>query len=121
MKNIKYLFTVFPTFFLAVMNDRDLHFAPADLQILHILYDKDILQEDAILRWADEKEGADESDKVFVRQSEKFIQVRITLIFSVYAMLLQFYHVLSYILSRANLYFEPMVGKEMQDSDEARN
>lgn len=49
-------------------------FSPLFARILHILYDKDILQEDAILRWADEKEGADESDKVFVRQSEKFIQ-----------------------------------------------
>ncbi|XVE90136.1 hypothetical protein DITRI_Ditri20bG0053900 [Diplodiscus trichospermus] len=43
-------------------------------QILHLLYDKEILQEDAILRWAEEKEGADESDKVFLRRSEKFIQ-----------------------------------------------
>ncbi|KAH9649152.1 eIF-2B GDP-GTP exchange factor subunit epsilon [Citrus sinensis] len=49
-------------------------FSPLFARILHILYDKDILQEDAILRWADEKEGADESDKVFVRQSEKFVQ-----------------------------------------------
>lgn len=49
-------------------------FSPLFARILHILYDKDILQEDAILRWADEKEGADESDKVFVKQSEKFIQ-----------------------------------------------
>lgn len=45
-------------------------------QILHILYDKDILEEDAILRWADEKKDAEESDKVFVKQSEKLIQVR---------------------------------------------
>ncbi|XP_034709636.1 translation initiation factor eIF-2B subunit epsilon [Vitis riparia] len=43
-------------------------------QILHILYEKDILQEDAILKWASEKEGAEESDRVFVKQSEKFIQ-----------------------------------------------
>lgn len=49
-------------------------FSPLFARILHILYDKDILEEDAILRWADEKEGADESDKVFVRQSEKLIQ-----------------------------------------------
>lgn len=45
-------------------------------QILHLLYDKDILEEDAILRWADEKKDAEESDKVFVKQSEKLIQVR---------------------------------------------
>ncbi|KAG8383770.1 hypothetical protein BUALT_Bualt04G0048300 [Buddleja alternifolia] len=43
-------------------------------QILHLLYDKDILQEDAILKWASEKEGADESDKCYVKQAEKFIQ-----------------------------------------------
>jgi translation initiation factor eIF-2B subunit epsilon len=44
------------------------------VQILHLLYDKDITQEEAILRWAAEKEGADESDKVFLKQSEQFIQ-----------------------------------------------
>ncbi|GMI88829.1 hypothetical protein like AT2G34970 [Hibiscus trionum] len=49
-------------------------FSPLFPQILHLLYDKEILQEDAILRWADEKEGADESDKVFLKRSEKFIQ-----------------------------------------------
>ncbi|XVF42520.1 hypothetical protein PTKIN_Ptkin01aG0370400 [Pterospermum kingtungense] len=43
-------------------------------QILNLLYEKEILQEDAILRWADEKEGADESDKVFLKRSEKFIK-----------------------------------------------
>ncbi|KAL4302598.1 hypothetical protein GQ457_10G014180 [Hibiscus cannabinus] len=49
-------------------------FSPLFSQILHLLYDKEILQEDAILRWADEKEGADESDKMFLKRSEKFIQ-----------------------------------------------
>ncbi|KAJ4715515.1 translation initiation factor eIF-2B subunit epsilon-like [Melia azedarach] len=49
-------------------------FSPLFARILHVLYDKEILQEDAILRWADEKEDADESDKVFVKQSEKLIQ-----------------------------------------------
>ncbi|KAK6232830.1 hypothetical protein SCA6_002903 [Theobroma cacao] len=49
-------------------------FSPLFAQILHLLYDKDILEEDAILRWADEKEGADESDKVFVQRAEKFLQ-----------------------------------------------
>ncbi|KAG6399642.1 hypothetical protein SASPL_141123 [Salvia splendens] len=43
-------------------------------QILHLLYDKDILQEDGILRWESEKEQADESDKVFVKKAEKFLQ-----------------------------------------------
>ncbi|GER55176.1 translation initiation factor eIF-2B subunit epsilon [Striga asiatica] len=44
------------------------------VQILHLLYDKDVLQEEAILNWASEKEEADESDKLFVKQAEKFIQ-----------------------------------------------
>ncbi|KAI3451486.1 hypothetical protein Pfo_008151 [Paulownia fortunei] len=44
------------------------------VQILHLLYDQDILQEDAILNWASEKEEADESDKLFLKQAEKFIQ-----------------------------------------------
>ncbi|XP_038990853.1 translation initiation factor eIF-2B subunit epsilon isoform X2 [Hibiscus syriacus] len=49
-------------------------FAALFPQILHLLYDKEILQEDAILKWADEKEGADAADKVFLKHSEKFIQ-----------------------------------------------
>jgi hypothetical protein len=44
-------------------------------QVLPFLYDKEIVSEDAILRWAEEKKHADESDKVFVKQSEAFIQV----------------------------------------------
>lgn len=44
------------------------------VQILHLLYDKDIIQEEAILKWASEKDGAEEADKVFVKQAEKFIQ-----------------------------------------------
>ncbi|XP_051122313.1 uncharacterized protein LOC127245460 isoform X2 [Andrographis paniculata] len=49
-------------------------YSPIFVQILHVLYDKDILQEDAILNWAAEKQEADESDKVFLKQAEKFIQ-----------------------------------------------
>ncbi|KAL7142068.1 hypothetical protein ABFS83_08G097800 [Erythranthe nasuta] len=44
------------------------------VEILHLLYDKDVLQEDAILNWASEKEEAEDSDKLFVKQAEKFIQ-----------------------------------------------
>ncbi|CAI9102454.1 OLC1v1000729C1 [Oldenlandia corymbosa var. corymbosa] len=44
------------------------------LQILHLLYDKDIVQEEAILNWASEKENADESDKVLLKQAESLIQ-----------------------------------------------
>ncbi|XP_058206789.1 uncharacterized protein LOC131320191 [Rhododendron vialii] len=43
-------------------------------KVLHHLYDIEILQEEAILNWAAEKEGADESDKVFLKQSEIFIK-----------------------------------------------
>ncbi|GAB4835382.1 hypothetical protein Ancab_000292 [Ancistrocladus abbreviatus] len=49
-------------------------FSPLFSQILHFLYTKDIIQEEAILSWASEKEGADEADKVFVKQSEALIQ-----------------------------------------------
>ncbi|XP_062221600.1 uncharacterized protein LOC133920954 [Phragmites australis] len=49
-------------------------FYPLFSKILPFLYDKEVVSEDAILRWAEEKEHADESDKVFVKQSEAFIQ-----------------------------------------------
>lgn len=46
-------------------------------QILHHLYNEDVVEEDAILSWEDEKTDADEADKVFVKQAQKLIQVRI--------------------------------------------
>ncbi|XP_060218049.1 uncharacterized protein LOC132645215 [Lycium barbarum] len=49
-------------------------YSPLFLEILHHLYDQEIIQEEAILDWASEKEGAEESDKIFVKKSEKFIQ-----------------------------------------------
>ncbi|BFG37078.1 hypothetical protein CerSpe_233520 [Prunus speciosa] len=49
-------------------------FAPVFDKILYQLYDLEVIQEEAILRWDDEKKDADESDKVFVKQAEKFIQ-----------------------------------------------
>ncbi|KAG8072877.1 hypothetical protein GUJ93_ZPchr0006g41489 [Zizania palustris] len=42
--------------------------------ILPYLYDKETVREDAILRWVQEKENTDGSDKVFVKQSAAFIQ-----------------------------------------------
>lgn len=39
------------------------------------MYDKDIISEDAVMAWAKEKQDADDNDKVFVKQSEPFIQV----------------------------------------------
>lgn len=48
-------------------------FSPLFTTILNCLYDKEIVSEDAILSWANEKEGADEDDKTFIRQAEQFI------------------------------------------------
>ena len=44
------------------------------LQLLEVLYDKDVLEEDAVLQWAQEKEHGDEEDKVFLKKAEKFIE-----------------------------------------------
>ncbi|KAL5993954.1 hypothetical protein ACLOJK_038311 [Asimina triloba] len=49
-------------------------FSPLFALVLHELYDKEIMSEDAILQWEAEKEGADEADKTFVRQSQQFLQ-----------------------------------------------
>eukprot|EP00252_Welwitschia_mirabilis_P016124 TRINITY_DN3563_c0_g2_i1.p1 TRINITY_DN3563_c0_g2~~TRINITY_DN3563_c0_g2_i1.p1 ORF type:complete len:742 (-),score=186.19 TRINITY_DN3563_c0_g2_i1:165-2390(-) len=49
-------------------------FSPIFLQVLNILYDEEIVSEDAILSWASEKEGADDSDKIFLHQAEPFIK-----------------------------------------------
>lgn len=47
--------------------------APAFQYVLHALYDKDVLEEEAILRWADEQQHASEAEKQLVRQCEKFL------------------------------------------------
>lgn len=44
------------------------------LQLLEVLYDQDVLEEDAVLQWAQEKEHGDEEDKVFLKKAEKFIE-----------------------------------------------
>ena len=44
------------------------------VQLLDALYEQDVLEEDAVLQWAQEKEHADEEDKVFLRKAEEFIQ-----------------------------------------------
>ncbi|KAG6557805.1 hypothetical protein Mapa_000572 [Marchantia paleacea] len=49
-------------------------FAPIFASVLQELYDKDVISEEAIIAWASEKQQADESDKVFVKQCERFIQ-----------------------------------------------
>ncbi|KAL6211352.1 hypothetical protein ACLB2K_016579 [Fragaria x ananassa] len=48
-------------------------FSPVFEKILYQLYDQEVIQEEAILRWDDEKTYADESDKIFVKQAETFI------------------------------------------------
>lgn len=50
-------------------------------QILHYMYNEDIIEEDAILSWEDEKKDADESDRVFVKQAQKLIQVSVYVYF----------------------------------------
>ncbi|VVA95175.1 unnamed protein product [Arabis nemorensis] len=47
---------------------------PLFARILHLLYDKDVLPEDAILRWAEEQAGVDDDEKVYLNQCETFIQ-----------------------------------------------
>ncbi|KAI9084829.1 hypothetical protein K1719_033235 [Acacia pycnantha] len=49
-------------------------YAPFFTKILSIMYEKDIIQEEAVLRWEDEKREADEADKVFVKQAQTFIK-----------------------------------------------
>ncbi|CAM8898425.1 unnamed protein product [Rhodiola kirilowii] len=48
--------------------------APSFTQIIHLMYDEDLVQEESILKWADEKEHADEKDKEFLKQAEPFLQ-----------------------------------------------
>jgi len=52
----------------------DRRLAPLFQHVLQGLYDSDCVSEEAVLAWADEKKGAEAEDKVFVKQSEKFIQ-----------------------------------------------
>ena len=37
-------------------------------QVLQQLYDGDVMSEEALLAWAEEKEHADESDKVYLKK-----------------------------------------------------
>lgn len=49
-------------------------FSPLFSQILHLLYSLDIIQEEAILAWESEKQGADEADRAFLKQAQSFIE-----------------------------------------------
>ncbi|TQD70650.1 hypothetical protein C1H46_043820 [Malus baccata] len=49
-------------------------FSPVFDKILHQLYELEIIQEEAIMRWDAEKKNAEETDRVYVKQSAAFIQ-----------------------------------------------
>ncbi|KAM1752575.1 hypothetical protein ACFX11_010541 [Malus domestica] len=49
-------------------------FSPVFDKILHQLYEQEIIQEEAIMRWDAEKKNAEEADRVYVKQSADFIQ-----------------------------------------------
>jgi len=48
-------------------------YTPIFAQVLHALYDNDVLSEDAVLAWAEEKGGAEEGDKKFLNLAKPFI------------------------------------------------
>lgn len=49
-------------------------FAPLFAQVLKMLYDVDIVSEDAFMAWADEKAHADESERVYLNRAAGFIE-----------------------------------------------
>ena len=51
-----------------------IYFYTCALKILHLLYDADVLSESAILAWADEKDGADEKDLIFLKKAAPFVR-----------------------------------------------
>ena len=42
-------------------------------QVLQLLYDSEVISEEAILSWAEEKESAEEEDKVFLEKARPFV------------------------------------------------
>ena len=42
-------------------------------QLLQLLYIEDVLSEEAVLAWADEKEGADEKDRAYLAKAQAFV------------------------------------------------
>ncbi|GJP76699.1 hypothetical protein CLOP_g7168 [Closterium sp. NIES-67] len=57
-----------------VCNETRPEFAPVFVNVLETLYDKDIVSEEAVMAWAEEKQFADAADKVFVERSAAFIK-----------------------------------------------
>lgn len=47
---------------------------PCDAQVLELLYDADVIEEDAFYKWAEEKRNADEEDRVFLAKAAKFLK-----------------------------------------------
>lgn len=43
-------------------------------QLLKALYELDIISEEALMQWAEEKENADESEKVFLKKAQPFLE-----------------------------------------------
>ena len=50
------------------------YLSPVFLELCKVLYDEDIVEEDAFLAWAEEKQHAAEEDKVFLKKAAKFIE-----------------------------------------------
>ncbi|CAI5483388.1 unnamed protein product [Closterium sp. Yama58-4] len=57
-----------------VCNEGRPELAPIFVNVLEALYDRDIVSEEAVMAWADEKQFADAADKVFVERSAAFIK-----------------------------------------------
>ena len=44
------------------------------MQVLQLLYDADVIEEDAFFKWADEKAHAEAEDRVFLAKAADFIK-----------------------------------------------
>lgn len=54
--------------------ERGAAFATVFPQLLKLLYDEDVVVEEAVLQWADEKEHAEEEEKAFLALAAPFVQ-----------------------------------------------
>ena len=43
------------------------------MQVLKLLYDEDVVEEEAVIVWADEKEMAEEEERKYLRKATAFI------------------------------------------------